>query len=124
MQQLQMRGTAAEVTGAEVANTEADTVKKLADARAAGMPDMAAPQQPQECQLSPETQDARVWADIRSKEAGAEDKLVQADRTRVDAALAPQQTEHQARMDAANFQQRIRDREEDRKVAARKTVAT
>jgi hypothetical protein len=118
-QQLQMRGAQA-----EVAETESKVALNMAKAREAGMPDQQAPQQmEQEEPFAAE----KTLAEISALVAKAEHSKAQADKTRMDTALAPAQAEHQRRMDQAQFVQGARDNAEDRKIAAkaaqRKTVA-
>ena len=76
---------------------------------------------PEKYELPPAIQEAKALAEIDDKQASAQQKRSQAFKTGVDAMLAPQQADHQAAMDAANFEQGIRDRAEDRTVAARQT---
>lgn len=100
VQQLQLRGAAAEVAGkeADVENTRADTVKTLADAQAAGMP-QGTPQQ-LEYELPPELQNMQALAEIEDTHADAEQKRAQAYMTIREADLAP-----------ARFAQDARDRQ-------------
>lgn len=115
MEQLQMRGAVA-----EVAETESKAALNMAKAQAEGMPDQGAPQQVER----PEPFAAeKTLAEIRKLMSGAEKDEAAAAKTRMDTALAPAQAEHQQRLDAANFTQGVQDREKDRKLAARKTVA-
>lgn len=88
------------------------------------MPEPGAPQQVEQ----PEPFAAeKTLAEIKKLMAGADREAAQADKVRMDTALAPAQAEHQQRMDQAQFVQGARDSEEDRKLAAkaaaRKTVA-
>lgn len=126
MQQLQMRGAVAEVT-----ETESKAALNMAKAQAEGMPDQQAPQQPE--QQEPFAAE-KALAEIKQILAGADDKraaanlkVAQANKTNVDAALAPQQAEHDAQLARAQFAQSARDNAEDRKIkakaATRKPVA-
>lgn len=114
-QQLQLRGA-----NAEVAETESKAILNMAKAREAGMPDQAAPHQIE--QPEPFAAEKTV-AEIEKLLAGAAQARAAARKTTVEADLAPMQAMHQANMDQQNFSQGIRDREADRKIAARKSVA-
>lgn len=103
---------------AELKETESKAVLNLAKAREAGVPDQAAPQE------QPEPFEAeKALAEIEKLLAGAAQARATARKTTIEADLAPMNAEHQARLDFANFAQGVRDRDADRKIAARKTEA-
>lgn len=106
-QQLQLRGA-----NAEVAETESKAILNMAKAREAGMPDQAAPQQPQDYQPSPELQDAKIVAEIEKLLASAGKEKAAAYKAQREADMAP-----------VKMAQDAADRAEDRKIAARKPVA-
>jgi hypothetical protein len=100
----------------------------MAKAQEAGQPEMGAPQQPDE--LPMEVQIAQAVAEIVERHASAKQKDAAALKSTVEAQLAPQKAaqeaelarenfHHQAQMDRANFQQGAKDKQEDRKVAAK-----
>ena len=105
---------------AKVRETDSKVALNMAKAQETMQPDMPAPGKPEKFELPPEVQVAAALADIQNTNADTQQKRSQAFKTEVDASLAPQQAEHQQRMDAANFQQSAQDKAEDRKVAARK----
>lgn len=88
---MQQRAVAVELAGkeAEVQETQSKAALNIAKAREAGMPDMGAPQQPQEYQLPPELQNAQAIADINKTNADADQKRAQAEHARSQTALAP-----------------------------------
>lgn len=105
-QELQMRGAQA-----QVAETESKAALNYAKAHEAGMPD---------AQGMPEQQEPfaaeKAAAEVEKLLAGAAQHRASAYKATVEADLAPMSAAHQARMDAANFEQGIRDKAEDRKV--------
>ena len=112
-QQIQMRGAVAEVQ-----ETESKAMLNVAKAREAGMPDQPnAPEQAEPFEAE------KALAEIEKLLAGAAQARAAAHKTKVEADLAPWTAAHQARMDRANLEQGARDKAEDRKIAARKTVA-
>lgn len=109
-QQIQFRGAVAEVQ-----ETESKAALNMAKAREAGMPDQpGAPEQAEPFAAE------KALAEIGKLVAAADKDRAAADKTRMDTALAPAQAEHQQQQDWANFQQGIKDRDADRKIAARK----
>jgi hypothetical protein len=102
--EIQMRGAAAEVSekeaGAELKKAQA--VKALADAQAAGMPEMGAPQQPQEYEPPPELQDHKIIAEIEKLLASARQSDAQAYKLQREAELAPQKMAMEAQNAAAD----------------------
>lgn len=114
VKELQFRGAQA-----DVAETESKAALNYAKAQEAGMPD--APGQPE--QQEPFAAE-KAAAEVEKLLAGAAQHRAAAYKTTVEADLAPATAAHQARMDAANFKQGIRDRSEDRKVAAKKAAGT
>lgn len=106
---------------AKVDETRSRTMLNQAKAQEALTPEAPSIAGPEKYELPPAIQEAKALAEIDDKQASAQQKRSQAFKTGVDAMLAPQQADHQAAMDAANFEQGIRDRAEDRMVAARQT---
>lgn len=88
---MQQRAAMAELAGVEakVKESESKAILNLASAQEKGMPDQAAPQQPQEYELPPELQNAQAIADINETNASADQKRAQAEHARSQAALAP-----------------------------------
>lgn len=114
-EQIQMRGAVAEVQ-----ETESKVALNLAKAHEAGMPEAPQGRPEQDEPFAAE----KALAEIGKLVAAADKDRASADKTRVETALAPAEAEHQRALDRANFQQGIKDRAEDRKVAAkRKTEA-
>jgi hypothetical protein len=121
--QIQLAGEAAKVD-----ETKSKVALNMAKAQEAGQPEMGAPQQPDE--LPMEVQIAQAVAEIVERHASAKQKDAAALKSTVEAQLAPQKAaqeaelarenfHHQAQMDRANFQQGAKDKQEDRKVAAK-----
>jgi len=108
-QQIKLRGAMAEIE-----NREADTQKKLADARAT-IQEAALPQRPQ--QLEPFAAE-RAIAEIEETLASAKYKQAQALKAAVDARLAPVYAEHEAQHDWANFDKSLMDGQHSREAAA------
>lgn len=106
-EQIKLRGAEA-----EVAEIESKAALNIAKAREAGMPDQAAPQQPQEYQPPPELQNAKMVAEIEKLLASAAQGRAAANKSQREAELAP-----------VKMVQDAADRAEDRKMAARKAVA-
>jgi hypothetical protein len=77
-------------------------VKALADAQAAGMPEMGAPQQPQEYEPPPELQDHKIIAEIEKLLASARQSDAQAYKLQREAELAPQKMAMEAQNAAAD----------------------
>ncbi len=113
-QQIQKAGAVAQVK-----ETESKALLNTAKAHAEGMPDQAAPQQPQEEELPLEVRIAQAVAEIMDKKASANQKNAAANKLETEATLAPAKAEHEASLAAANFHQGIEDRQADRKIAAR-----
>lgn len=103
---------------AQVEETKSKAMLNVAKAQAEGVPD--APGQPQE--QEPFVAD-KTLAEIEKLLAAAAQSRAAAYKSTVEADLAPMQAEHQQRQDWANFAQGAKDRDADRKIAARKTVA-
>lgn len=118
---LQQRAAEAEVAEkeAKVGETQSKAMLNVAKAHSEGMPEPGAPMQPQEYELPPEIQNAQALADIEKTRADAQHKRSQAFKTEVDASLAPDKAMHEASLAERNFEQGIKDREADRKVAAK-----
>lgn len=112
---------------AEVKERESKAALNLANAHAAGMPDQAAPQQPQEEELPLEIRIAQAVAEIMDKKASANQKNAAADKLHTETLLAPAKAEHEASLAEANFHQSAENAAEDRKIkakqASRKPVA-
>ncbi len=112
---------------AEVRKIESEAVLNLSKAKAEGMPDQAAPQQPPEQEIPMEVQIAQAIAEIMDKRAAANQKNAAANKLDTEAMLAPQKARQEAELARANFHQSARDAAEDRKIkakqAARKPVA-
>ncbi len=106
-EQIKLRGAEA-----EVAEIESKAALNIAKAREAGMPDQVQPQQPQEYQPPPELQNAKMVAEIEKLLASAAQGRAAANKSQREAELAP-----------VKMVQDAADRAEDRKMAARKTVA-
>lgn len=117
---LQQRAAAAEVAGkeAEVAERQSKAALNMANAQVAGMPDAQAPQKPEKYELPPELQNAQALAELADTQAATKQKNAAAFKTTVEASLAPAKAEHETSLARANFEQGIRDREADRKVAS------
>lgn len=110
--QIQLEGEAAKVE-----ETRSKVALNMSKAQEAMQPEMGAPLQPAD---PPEPYAAeKALAEISKLVAQADKDRAAAEKTRMDTMLAPAQAEHQQNMDAANFQQGIKDRAEDRKIAAR-----
>lgn len=127
-QQIQLAGAIAEVE-----ETKSRALLNQAKAQEAMMPEAAPPMQMPEAEVPIPVQVAEVAANIKDKEAAAVLKLAQANKAQVEASLAPQKVaqdaeiaaanfRHQREMDTANFSQGIRDRDADRKIAAKKAA--
>lgn len=104
---------------AKVDETKSKTALNLAKAGEAGRPEMGSPQQPQPDELPMDVQIQQAVAEIMEKHASANQKNAAANKTDVEASLAPQKAAHEADLARANFQQNAKDKEEDRKIAAR-----
>ncbi|ANW00678.1 hypothetical protein [Bradyrhizobium icense] len=117
VEQLKLRGAVA-----EVAETESKAALNMAKAREAGMPDQAAPMQPPEQEIPMEVQIQQAIAEIMERHASAKQKNAAAHKTMVEADLAPAKAEHDASLAEANFAQGIKDRDADRKIAAKQKV--
>jgi hypothetical protein len=115
---------------AQVKEVESKAMLNMAKAQAEGMPDQAAPMQPQEEELPMEVQIAQAVAEIVERHAKAKQADAAAYKTTVEAELAPQKAaqdaelaranfRHQTEMDRANFQQGAQDSAEDRKIKAK-----
>jgi hypothetical protein len=107
---------------AKVKETESKTVLNLAKAGEAGQPEMGAPQQPQPEEVPMDVQIAEIMAKVVELQASANQKNAAAHKSEVEASLAPQKAAQEAELARANFHQGIKDRQEDRKVAAKKAV--
>lgn len=107
---------------AQVKEVESKAMLNMAKAQAEGVPDQAAPQQPQEEELPLEIRIAQAVAEIMDKKAAANQKNAAARKLETETMLAPAKAEHEAGLAEANFAQGIRDRDADRKIAARKQV--
>ena len=83
------------------------------------MPDQAAPQQHQPDELPMEVQIMQAIAEVLDKKAGANQKNAAARKLEMEAMLAPAKAEHEASLAEANFSQGVKDRDADRKIAAR-----
>jgi hypothetical protein len=105
---------------AKVKETESKVVLNLAKAGEAGQPEMGSPQQPQPEEVPTDVQIAEIMAKVVELQASAKQKSAAAYKTTVEAQLAPQKAAHEAELARANFQQNAKDKEEDRKVAAKK----
>jgi hypothetical protein len=108
--QLQQRGQMAEVADKEAAAKlkEAQSVKALADAGAAGQPDAPQMVQPEGYEPPPELQNQKVIAEIEKLLAGARQSDAQAYKLTREADLAPQkaaQEAHDRAQDRAASQQ-------------------
>jgi len=112
---------------AEVRERESKAALNLANAHAAGMPDQANPQAPQEEELPLEIRIAQAVAEIMDKKAAAHQKTAAAHKLETEALLAPAKAEHEASLAEANFHQSAENAAEDRKIkakqAARKPVS-
>jgi hypothetical protein len=104
---------------AEVKEKESKAALNLANAQAAGMPDQVNPQAPPEEELPLEIRIAQAVAEIMDKKAAANQKNAAAQKLETEAMLAPAKARHEAGLAEANFAQGIRDRDADRKIAAR-----
>lgn len=122
IEQAQQPGPAQQIAlegeQAKVEETRSKAALNIAKARSEGMPEMGAPQQQSE-ELPMEVQIQQAIAEIMEKHASAKQKNAAAHKTEVEATLAPQKAAHDAELARANFQQGIRDREADRKIAAK-----
>lgn len=112
--EMQQRGMMAEVTDKEAAAKlkEAQTVKALADAGAAGQPDAPQMVQPEGYEPPPELQDRKVIAEIEKLLSAAAKDRAGAYKTTREAELAPQIAAQEAR-----------DRAEDRKMRSQQRPA-
>jgi hypothetical protein len=108
---------------AEVRETESKAALNLANAQAEGMPDQAAPMQQEPEEIPMEVQIMQAIAEIMDKKAAAHQKHAAAQKLETEAMLAPAKARHEAGLAEANFSQGIKDRDADRKIAARKTEA-
>lgn len=97
---------------AKVRETDSKVALNMSKAQEAMAPDAPAAPKQQSYELPPELQNLQALADIRDTNASADQKQAQARKANVDAMLAPQQSEHQQRMDAANFHQAAAERAE------------
>jgi hypothetical protein len=124
--QIQLQGEAAKVD-----ETKSKATLNMAKAHQAVQPEVGAPQQQQPDELPMDVQIQQAVAEILEKHASARQKDAAAHKTTVEAQLAPQKAaqeaelaranfHHQTEMDRANFQQGAKDKQEDRKVAAKK----
>jgi hypothetical protein len=113
--QIQLAGEAAKVD-----ETKSKAMLNMAKAGEAAQPEMGAPQQPQPEELPMEVQIAQAVAEIVEKHASARQKDAAAHKTTVEAQLAPQKAAEEAELARANFQQGIKDRDADRKIAAKR----
>jgi hypothetical protein len=112
--QIQLAGEAAKVD-----ETKSKVALNMAKAGEAAQPEMGTPQQPQPEELPMEVQIAQAVAEIVEKHASARQKDAAAHKTTVEATLAPQKAAQEAELARANFQQGIKDRDADRKIAAK-----
>lgn len=110
---------AIEGEAAKVDETKSKAALNMAKAQEAMQPEMGAPMKPEKPELPMDVQIAQALADIDETQAAAQHKRSQAFKTEVDAHLAPAKAEHEASLAEANFEQGIRDREADRKMAAK-----
>lgn len=110
---------ALEGEAAKVEETKSKAMLNMAKAQEAGQPEMGAEPKPQPDELPMEVQIAQAVSEILERHASAKQKNAAAYKTTVEAALAPAKAEHEANLASANFEQGIRDRAEDRKIAAR-----
>lgn len=114
IQQAQQPGPAQQLAlageEAKVAETKSKTLLNLAKAQEAGRPEMVT-LQPHEYQAPAELQNMELLASIEDKQAGAAQKRANAMKAEQEAFLAPMKMAQEAR-----------DREEDRRMAARKPV--
>lgn len=110
-----------EIEGKQAENdeTKSKVALNMAKAQEAMMPDAVAPMKPEKQELPMEVQVAQALADIEDTQAAAQQKRSQAFKTDVEANLAPAKAEHEAALAEANFEQGIKDREADRKIAAK-----
>ena len=106
-QQLKLRGAVAEIE-----NVEADTQKKLADARKAAMP------QPQRGQLPDPYAAQLAIAEIEETLASAQYKRAQAQKAMVDAQLAPVYIGHEVQHDRAKLDHSVMKGLQDKEAAA------
>ena len=123
--QIQLEGEAAKVE-----ETKSKATLNMAKAQEAATPETGSPQQPKPEELPMEVQIAQAVAEIVERHASAKQKDAAALKSTVEAQLAPQkaaeeadlkrqQAHHQAQMDRANFEQSAKDKQEDRKIAAK-----
>ena len=128
-QQLQLAGAVAEVE-----ETKSRAALNMAKAQEAMTPEAPDQMQAPEAEIPMQVQIAQAVAEIGEKDASRILKLAQAEKAQVDASLAPQQAAHEAQMeqqnfqhqrtlDSANFSQGVKDRDADRKIAAKKATA-
>lgn len=117
---MQQRAAAAELADkeAQVQERQSKAALNIAKAREAGMPEMGQPAAPEKYELPPEIQNAQALADIADTEAAARQKDAAAMKARTEAMLAPAKAAHEASLARADFEQGIRDRAEDRRIAA------
>lgn len=108
---------------AQVKETESKAALNLAKANSEGMPDQAAPMQPQEEEIPMEVQIQQAIAEIMDRHAAANQKNAAADKLKMETSLAPAKAEHEARLARASFSQGIKDKEADRKIAAKQKVS-
>ena len=108
---------------AQVKEVESKAVLNLAKAQAEGMPDQAAPMQQESEEIPMEVQIMQAIAEVLDKRAGANQKNAAARKLEIEAMLAPAKAEHEAGLAEANFSQGIKDREADRKIAAKQKVS-
>ena len=100
---------------AENEKTKSEAVKNIAQAQAAGAP---SPQKPAKQELPMELQIGQALAELRNTDADTQEKIARAGKTDIEASLAPQQAQHRAELDRANFIQSARDRADDRRERA------
>lgn len=113
-QQVEMAGAIAKVK-----ETQSKAVLNLANAGAAQTPDAPQMGQPQPAELPMDIQVDQANAEIMERLAGARLKDAQARKADTESMLAPAKAEHDASLAEANFEQGIKDRDADRKMAAR-----
>jgi hypothetical protein len=116
--EIQLAGEAAKVD-----ETKSKAALNMAKAQEAVQPEAAAPMKPEKPELPMEVQIAQALAEIEETQAAAQHKRSQAFKTDVEAELAPAKAEHEASLAEANFAQGVKDREADRKIAAKQKAA-
>ncbi len=118
---MQQAAAKLELEGKQAENeeTKSKAALNMAKAQEAMTPEMGSPMQPQPEELPMEVQIAQAVAEIVEKHASAQQKKAAAYKTTVEAELAPQKAAEEAQMARANFEQGIRDKAADRKIAAK-----